>query len=63
MCVYYSYFWLNWKKNIIKIVELLKSVLLNRNKIMFGVVEFVKKNFELLDFEFYVMILNRIEKF
>lgn len=51
------------KKNIIKIVELLKSVLLNRNKIMFGVVEFVKKNFELLDFEFYVMILNRIEKF
>lgn len=30
---------------------------------MFGVVEFFKKNFELLDFEFYVMILNRIEKF
>lgn len=28
---------------------------------MFGVVEFVKKNFELLDFEFYVMILNRIK--
>lgn len=51
------------KKNIIKIVELLKSDLLNRNKIMFGVVEFVKKKFELLDFEFYVMILNRIEKF
>lgn len=30
---------------------------------MFGVVEFVKKNFELLDFEFYVTTLNRTEKF
>lgn len=30
---------------------------------MFGVVEFVKKNFELSDFEFYVTILNRTEKF
>lgn len=26
---------------------------------MFGVVEFVKKNFELSDFEFYVTTLNR----
>lgn len=30
---------------------------------MFGVVEFVKKNFELSDFEFYVTALNRTEKF
>lgn len=30
---------------------------------MFGVVEFVKKNFELSDLEFYVTTLKRTEKF